>query len=104
LPSAFRKPRSRPTRNLAAIAGLERDAGGVGGRGQDLERAARDLERVVVGAALDHDADLDRDRAGVAGPGDRAQAARVVELAHAGDEEAVLGAAAGLVLPAGAAR
>src|SRR5262245_6186812 len=103
-PASFRKPRSRPTLNLPATAGLERDAGGAAGRGQDREGAGGDLGRVVVRPALDHDADLDRDRAAVAGPRHRPQEARVVELALAGDEELVLGAAAGLVLEVGVDR
>src|SRR5690242_1289395 len=77
-PRSFRKPRSSPTLNLPATAGLERDAGGAASRGQDREGAARDLGRVVVRPPLDHDADLDRDRAAVAGPLHRAQEARVV--------------------------
>src|SRR5687768_10451777 len=74
LPSAFRKPRSSPTRNLGTLD-LQVDASLAGGRRQGRERLGSGGGRVVVGPTLDHRADLDRDRALVTGPRHGAQVA-----------------------------
>src|SRR5713226_466596 len=86
------------------FAGWRRTASGCANRGSAMhqwhvrltcgvdhgaEGACRHLSRIVIGPALDHDADLDRQKAVVAGGGQGAQVAPVVELALARHQELV---------------
>src|SRR5262245_45032139 len=60
-------------------------------RGDELaERALRYLLRVVIGSALDHDADLDREKPAVAGSVQLLQIPRVREIAFARHEKFVV--------------
>src|SRR2546423_1941616 len=82
----------------------QRHTGCLRGGGEGAERAPRDLGWVVVGPALDHDADLDGDEAAVASRLHRPQVARVVEVALAGGQELVGRITAALILQVGVDR
>src|SRR5690349_9533554 len=82
----------------AGLAVLERNTGPLCRLHQRAQGARGDLGRVIVGATLDHHADLDRQETAIAGAPQRAHIARIRKITLAGDQELVIGTAAALVL------
>src|SRR5438552_2304946 len=88
----------------ARTAMLQLDSGFLRRSDERTERALRHLDRVVVGPALDHDADLNCQIAAVTRAPQASEIARIIEVTFARHEKLVVRTATTLVFQIGVDR